>query len=483
MNTWDTIVKLFLLAGLSFSQDIIGVIEYPPDPEERLLCGERCLNEQPPSAAFSCEQLASELGACDSSLVYGYCLCSCQKCPREGWYYINQNQSLSPSINTTLSTAAFESNFFDTQAIGLSVGGALDTESFRRSIDNNIVPLRSDITYEGVFNEYFFNISDDRQCNELVCAKYSAAVSKDPILNSTQMFLAVGFESGIQMDNFSRPDLNLVILLDTSLSMKYSFEREDEEEENGGSMRKIDVAKQAIQGMLGHLTPKDNFAVISFSHNSRTLVDFASGTKENIESANVKINRTWPFGGTNLEAALNASLEIIPQEEQSVRQNRLIVVTDANLNAGEISIDGLGDIIQQYSLRKNPIYTTIIGVGLDFNSTLVRRIQQNRGANYFTVSSPEQFVKKLDKEFEYIVTPLVFDLRLEFEDFSLYGKVKYQQHNLSHLSFAFIGLAGLYLALLIFPVGVLSLQSGVWSGSQRLKQLFFNNKLTQQTQS
>ncbi len=38
-----------------------------------------------------------------------------------------------------------------------------------------------------------------------------------------------------------------------------------------------------------------------------------------------------------------------------------------------------------------------------------------RGANYFTVNSSQEFKKLLDREFNYMVTPLVYDLKLELE--------------------------------------------------------------------
>ena len=59
----------------------------------------------------------------------------------------------------------------------------------------------------------------------------------------------------------------------------------------------------------------------------------------------------------------------------------------------------------------------MIGVGLDFNGNLVEYITKTRGCNYYTVSSMKEFDDKMDKQFVYMVTPLVFDvvLRLKCE--------------------------------------------------------------------
>jgi Ca-activated chloride channel family protein len=57
----------------------------------------------------------------------------------------------------------------------------------------------------------------------------------------------------------------------------------------------------------------------------------------------------------------------------------------------------------------------VIGVGVDFNTDLIESITKNRGANYHSVHSPAQFIEQMDENFDFMVTPLVFDLRLALE--------------------------------------------------------------------
>ena len=63
----------------------------------------------------------------------------------------------------------------------------------------------------------------------------------------------------------------------------------------------------------------------------------------------------------------------------------------------------------------NGIYTTFIGVGVDFNTELVNLIGSVRGANYYSVHNSEEFKTRMGEQFEYMVTPLVFDLNLKFD--------------------------------------------------------------------
>jgi Ca-activated chloride channel family protein len=79
-------------------------------------------------------------------------------------------------------------------------------------------------------------------------------------------------------------------------------------------------------------------------------------------------------------------------------------------NSGELRSDGLFGMVD--SASKKGIYTTFIGIGVDFNNNLVERVSKTKGANYYSVHSQKEFKQRLDEEFDYMVTPLVFDLKL-----------------------------------------------------------------------
>ncbi len=52
---------------------------------------------------------------------------------------------------------------------------------------------------------------------------------------------------------------------------------------------------------------------------------------------------------------------------------------------------------------------------MDFNSQLIEEITKIKGANYYSVHSPGEFKERVDEQFEFMVTPLVFNLNLSFE--------------------------------------------------------------------
>ena len=48
-------------------------------------------------------------------------------------------------------------------SLGFAVGGAKDINNFRENIRNGYLPLPTDITYEGLFYDYYFE-TEDRDC-------------------------------------------------------------------------------------------------------------------------------------------------------------------------------------------------------------------------------------------------------------------------------------------------------------------------------
>ena len=68
----------------------------------------------------------------------------------------------------------------DSANIGFSVGGAKDINNFRENIKNDYLPLLTDVTYEGVFYDYYFDPGEKQECQKLFCPSYTYAMSKDP---------------------------------------------------------------------------------------------------------------------------------------------------------------------------------------------------------------------------------------------------------------------------------------------------------------
>jgi|WetSurMetagenome_2_1015567.scaffolds.fasta_scaffold00502_11 Ca-activated chloride channel homolog len=309
-------------------------------------------------------------------------------------------------------------------SIGFSAGGAKDINNFRENILQDYLPLPTDVTYEGLFYDYYFYTGEAKECKKLFCPSYSYAVSKDPFSMQPQYYLSVGLNSG--MTDFKRKKLNLVVVLDFSGSMgspfdEYYYDRfGNKVEQNAGesstSKTKMEIADESVVALLNHLKPDDRFGMVLFSDDAflvDPLTNVADKDMSRLKSRIMEIRETY---GTNMEAGMEKGTALFDrflQADKSEYENRIIFLTDAMPNMGETGDLGLYRMMEDNA--DQGIYTTFIGIGVDFNTELIESISKIKGCNYYSVHSAREFRTRMDDEFDFMVTPLVFDLRLKLD--------------------------------------------------------------------
>jgi len=318
-----------------------------------------------------------------------------------------------------------QSTFFQS-SVGFSVGGAKDIDNFRFNIENGFMPLEESITYEGLFYDYYFNTGNQETCEELFCPSYSSAVSKNPMTGKDEYFLQVGLNSNIKKADFKRKRLNLVVVLDISGSMDAPFDSyyydkhrktgKKSRTEESGTRTKFGIAKRTVAALLKHLKAGDRFGFVTFHSYADVIIPLTPVSKLNMRDVESEILGVPLGGGTYLEAGYKEGVgqfSLFEGREGDDYENRIIFITDAMPNIGSTGADDLLGLTNKSAGKK--IYTSFIGIGIDFNAELIEQISKIRGANYYSVHSAEEFSKRLDNEFEYMVTPLVFKLNMKLE--------------------------------------------------------------------
>jgi Ca-activated chloride channel family protein len=329
------------------------------------------------------------------------------------------------SGNATFVQASASSASADGGNVGLAAGGAKDANTFRRNVRNDYLPIPSSLSYEGLFYDYYFDTGDAGTCSDLFCPTYSPAVTADPLSEETERYLSVGLNSGVDANSFDRKRLNLVVVLDVSGSMGSSFDRyyydqygNEQEVEESGSESKMSVAKDALAALTEKLRPDDRFGVGLYNHASTIAKPLNPVADTDMNAIRGHIHEDLqPGGGTNLDAGLDDALSLLDPHadaDQTTYENRMVVLTDAMPNVGRTSDDGLRGRLET-AASETGAHATFVGVGVDFNTELVDEITSVRGANYYAVHSPSQFRERVVERFEYMVTPLVFDLSLELD--------------------------------------------------------------------
>ncbi len=307
--------------------------------------------------------------------------------------------------------------------MGLATGGANDINNFRENIENGYLPLETDITYEGLYYDYFFDLGDSGPCDALFCPTYSQMLSTDPLTEESEHFISVGLSSGLTEADFARKRLNLTVVLDISGSMSSPFNNyyydqygNLQESETISNKAKMEIANEAVVAMLDHLREGDQFAMVLFDDESYLAKPMNPVEITDINAIKGHILDLEPQGGTNMEAGYQearALYDELHDVDHAVYENRIIFLTDAMPNFGDLSEESLVGMVA--ATADDKVHTTFIGVGVDFNTELIEAITKVRGANYYSVHSEEKFKARMDEEFEYMVTPVVFDLSLTLE--------------------------------------------------------------------
>lgn len=312
----------------------------------------------------------------------------------------------------------------DGESIGLAAGGAKDVATFRRNVREDYLPIPESLPYEGLFYDYAFDVGGDGTCSRLFCPTYSPAVSPDPLSGETERYLTVGLDSGLAQREFERKRLNLVVVLDVSGSMSAEFDEYyydrfgNRQTPDGETARpKIDVAKDALVALTEQLRPGDRLGIVLFNDRSAVAKPLRDVERTDMDAIRDHIREDIRAGGgTNIEAGLDDATALLSEyadADPTIYENRTILLTDAQPNLGDTSAGGLRGTLEDNA--DEGLYTSFVGIGLDFNADLVDRITAIEGSNYYSVHSADAFERRLGEEFEYMVTPLVFDLDLELD--------------------------------------------------------------------
>lgn len=347
----------------------------------------------------------------------------------DDWKYSGKKQDSDNYSGVVYESAAKSMTAADTgvmndATLGFSVGGAKGIENFRENIRNRYLPISIDITYNGLFYDYYFDTGrsgENNNSNEMFYPTYSTAVSTDPISGYPEYYMTVGLNSNIKQSDFQRKKLNLVVVMDISGSMSSGF---DEYYYGGTALEgdkirdkrsKMTIANESLNCLIDQLKDDDRFGIVLFDNGSYLAKPVNLVGETDIAKTKEHILEIKPRGGTNFEAGYKGGTELFTEEmlNNDEYDNRIIVITDAMPNLGTTSKDGLTKFVKDNA--EKGIYTSFVGVGVDFNTEVIECLSDVKGANYYSVHNSEEFKKKMGDEFDFMVTPLVFDLELKFD--------------------------------------------------------------------
>ncbi|AGN02392.1 hypothetical protein L593_12255 [Salinarchaeum sp. Harcht-Bsk1] len=305
------------------------------------------------------------------------------------------------------------------ETVGLATGGAKDVTNFRENIANGYTPKPGAITDEGLFYDYHFETGERSSTDALFAPRYAAARSDHPITGETETFLSVGLDSTLSVDEFERPRLDLIAVLDVSGSMnspfdEYYYDQQGRQRETqADDVTKLDAATQSLCALTTQLRPSDRLGIVLFNQQAHVAKPLRDVDSTDMPAIRRHIRNVSAGGGTNLADGFEAARSMFGSRNGPNVEQRVVFMTDMMPNTGTTDEKTLQRRFADAAVEG--IHTTFVGMGLDENADLVKTLSGIRGANHYFVHSAAEFERRLGEEFDYMVTPLVYDLSLELD--------------------------------------------------------------------
>lgn len=215
--------------------------------------------------------------------------------------------------------------------------------------------------------------------------------------------LQIGFTTPTSSDHkVSAKPSNLCLLVDRSGSMQ------------GGRM---EMAKEALKAFVGGLSSQDIVSLVVFDHVAEVVVPATQvGNKQELLWA---IDLLSTRGSTNMAAGVDVACQQLMQHFSATQTNRVIILTDAQINTGELSPQA---ILAKHADRNDiklqeHVDFSLIGVGINFNHDFARKFTSNTHNSIHFINDHEDIEKVFVKDAASLISVAArqVQLRLFFE--------------------------------------------------------------------
>jgi len=294
-----------------------------------------------------------------------------------------------------------ETGFRLVQTAPLSTFSAdVDTASYaniRRMIMDGygVMQIPEDAIRAEEFVNYFSYDFDKPEGGEMFSASIEASVCP---WNESHDLLMIGIRA--KDENVEEIRQNLVFLVDISGSM--------------WTNDKLPLAKKCMLKLLSTLTPEDTISIVTYASGEDLVLDGVHPTERNLGHIKARINQLEADGSTAGEKGLQMAYEVAKENYIEGGNNRIILMTDGDLNVGISDPDELERFITEKA--KTGIYLSALGFGEgNLRDDVIERLADCGNGNYSYIDSALEAKKVLIDEAASTLFTVANDVKFQME--------------------------------------------------------------------
>lgn len=265
--------------------------------------------------------------------------------------------------------------------------------NIRRMINNGEIVDKNAVRIEEMIN--YFKYSYPQPKNDQPFS-INTEYNESP-WNSKHKLLKIGLQGkSIPVDQL--PASNFVFLIDVSGSMD--------------AANKLPLLKSSFKVLLEQLRPKDKVGIVVYAGSAGMVLPPTSASEKSkiIEALDKLQAGGSTAGGEGIELAYKLA------QENFIKggNNRVIIATDGDFNAGASSTGDLQTLIEEK--RKSGVFLTCLGFGMgNFKDNRMETLANKGNGNYVYIDTMQEANKFLGKEFAGSMYAIAKDVKIQIE--------------------------------------------------------------------
>jgi Ca-activated chloride channel family protein len=273
----------------------------------------------------------------------------------------------------------------------------VDTAAYgwmRASLNRNVLPTPDSVRTEELINYFPYDYARPASAEQ----PFSTRVDVFPSpWTEGRKLVRVGIR-GYEVENATRPDANLVFLIDTSGSMS--------------APNKLGLVKQSLAMLVGQLGAHDTVSIVAYAGNAGTVLEPTRASERGRILA--AIERLGAGGSTAGAEGIRQAYALAERNFDAEGINRVILATDGDFNVGITDPEELKGYVERQ--RAKGVFLSVLGFGMgNYNDALMQTLAQNGNGNAAYIDTLSEARKTLVDEATSTLFPIAKDVKIQVE--------------------------------------------------------------------